>query len=90
MRAPGDPLRGTGPLPSEPVLTAGAIGSVTTSIIAVMVAFAFPLTDDQQVAILGLVTVLAPLVMAVIHRRTVYAPESVRLLLETERDRPRP
>lgn len=55
----------------EPVITVGSVGAFVAAVIAVLVAFGVPLTDDQQKAILGLVSVVAPIVVAVIARRFV-------------------
>lgn len=55
----------------EPVLTVGGIGAAAAAILALLVAFGVPLTDDQQTAILGVVAVAAPVIVAVIARRFV-------------------
>lgn len=66
--------------PGEPLLTVGGVGSLVTAIIAALVAFAVPLSQTQQVAILGLVVALAPFLIAVVGRRRVWSPDSVRAL----------
>lgn len=66
----------------EPVLTVGGIGAAAAAVLALLVAFGVPLTDDQQTAILGVVAVIAPVVVAVIARRfvtPVSSPQSFNL-----------
>ena len=53
---------------TEPALTAGTITSAVTAVLSLLVAFGLGLTDDQQTAILGVVAVLAPLVVAIVTR----------------------
>ncbi len=70
-----------GELPTEPVLKAG-FGSGVASLVALLVAFNVPLSSAQQLAIVGVVATLAPVVSALLTRRKVWSAESVRLLLE--------
>lgn len=56
---------------TEPVVTVGSIGAAAAAVLALLVAFGAPLTDDQQVAILGVVAVAAPVVVALVARRMV-------------------
>lgn len=72
-------------LPEEPLLGVGTITGLASAVIAVLVAFAVPLSQGQQVAILGLVAVVAPLVVAGVARRKVFAPATVRTLLANRR-----
>ena len=67
--------------PQEPLLTVGAITAVATALVGALVAFGLPLSNDQQAALLGLVAVVAPLVVAVWGRTRVYAPATVRALV---------
>ena len=55
----------------EPAITIGTISAAVSAIIALLVAFGVPLTEDQQIAILGVVAALGPIVAAVITRRFV-------------------
>lgn len=55
---------------APPVITAASITSVTTAIIALLVAFGVPLTLDQRTAILGVVAVAGPIVVGWIGART--------------------
>lgn len=53
---------------NEPAVTTGTIVAIVSALIAVIVAFGLPLTDEQQNAIIGAVSVIAPLVVAVVVR----------------------
>lgn len=55
----------------EPVLTAATIAALVTAVVALLKAFGVPLTNDQAVAITGVVGVVAPLVAAFVARRRV-------------------
>lgn len=72
----------------EPLLTVGAIGTIVTAGLAVGVAFGLPLTAEQRTAILALVAAAAPLAVAAIGRGRVYAPATVRALLQSARRGP--
>lgn len=66
---------------TEPSVIVGTITGAAAAVIAVLVAFGVPITDDQRTALLGLVAVLAPVIAAVIIRGKVYAPETVQRLV---------
>lgn len=53
-----------------PVVTVGVVTGLVTAFLALLVAFGVSLTGDQQTAILGLVSVVAPLVVAYVGNRT--------------------
>ena len=55
----------------EPVLTAATISSAVVALLALLVAFGIDLTKEQQAAILGVVAVAAPLIVAAVSRRKV-------------------
>lgn len=55
----------------EPLITAATITALVTAVIALLVAFGVPMSDDQQAAILGLVAVLAPVVVGLLARAKV-------------------
>ncbi len=77
-----------GPLPNEPLLKTGGVGTVIGSVLALLVVFdVVHLTYTQQVVVLGAAATLAPVVTALIGRLRTYGPDTVRLLLRTERDR---
>ncbi len=84
---PAAPPLDDGPQPQEPVLKSGTIGTAAASVMTLLVVFSVPLNKAQQVAILGVIASVLPLVMAFIHRRRVFSPESVRLLMRSERDK---
>lgn len=52
----------------EPLISISSIVAGATAIIALLVAFGVPLTEDQKVAILGFVGVLAPVIVALVTR----------------------
>ncbi|WP_431976193.1 hypothetical protein [Micromonospora haikouensis] len=66
---------------SEPLVTVGTITAGATAVIATTIAFGVPLSTDQRTALLGLVAVFAPLVVAMIGRGRVYSPATVARLL---------
>ncbi|NBE80298.1 hypothetical protein [Micromonospora rubida] len=63
--------------PSEPLLSVGTITAAVTAVIALLTAYGLPVSDGQQSAILGVVAVLAPLVVAAIARGRVWSPATV-------------
>jgi len=52
----------------EPLFTVATITAAVTAVLALLAAFGLDLTGDQRTAILGVVAVLAPLVVATIAR----------------------
>lgn len=64
------PARAQSPV-SEPIVTTGWISALVTAVIGLLVAFGLPLTDEQQVAVLGLTAVVAPIIVALVGRRSV-------------------
>jgi hypothetical protein len=70
---------------SEPLWSVGSITAAVTAIIALLAAFGLDISDDQQSAILGVVAVAAPLVVAALSRGRVYSPATVARLLRTRR-----
>lgn len=75
-----------GTLPREPLLAAGGWATAAGALITALVAFGLHISHDQQVAVLGLIATVGPIVFALVSRRGVYAPETVRQLL-LQRDR---
>lgn len=66
---------------TEPLLSVGGITAAATAAVGLVAAFGLPISDEMRAAILGLVAVAAPLVVAFIARRKVYAPATVAKLL---------
>lgn len=66
---------------TEPLVTVGSLTAAATALLALLVAFGLDLSADQQSAILGVVAVVAPIVVAVVGRRRVYSPATVARLL---------
>jgi hypothetical protein len=74
--------------PSEPLLTRGFLLGGIASVLTLLTAFAVPLSQGQQGAILGVSAFAVPVVLAVIARRKVFSPEAVRRIVRAERRRP--
>ena len=64
--------------PSEPLAKVGGITALVTAVIALLVSFGLHLTHAQVIAILGVVSVLAPIVTTVWGRLKVWSPASAR------------
>ncbi|MFF3853694.1 hypothetical protein [Micromonospora sp. NPDC002575] len=79
------PVPAHAPAASEPLLTVGGVTAAGAAVLSLLVAFGLPVSDDQQTALLGLVAVLAPLVVAVLARGRVYSPATVADLLARHR-----
>ncbi|TDC81915.1 hypothetical protein E1193_13515 [Micromonospora sp. KC606] len=73
------------PAVTEPLITVGTVTAGVTALIALLVAFGLPVSDDQQTAILGVVAVVAPLVVSTWGRGRVYSPATVARLLDQRR-----
>lgn len=67
--------------PHEPLLSTGSVVAVVTGILAVLVAFGLNISDDLRGAILTIVGVLAPIVVALIGRTKVFSPATVRAMV---------
>ncbi len=76
------------PQPSQPLLKVGAITAAAAAVIALLVAFHVVHFDDGQTkAILGLVAILAPVVVALVGRLHVFSPATVKEIVLAERAR---
>ena len=53
---------------NEPLVTLASITAGATALLALLVAFGIPITQEQQIAILGVVAVAAPFVVAFVGR----------------------
>lgn len=73
------------PASAQPLLSVGTITAIGTALVGALVAFGLDLTDDQQSAILAVLGVAAPIVVALWGRRRVYAPATVARLLAARR-----
>lgn len=71
--------------PSEPLISVGGITAAVTAVIGLLVAYGLHISDGQQSAILGVVAVLAPLIVALLGRRRVFSPATVARLLSRRR-----
>ena len=56
---------------TEPAAIVGAITAAAAAIVALIVAFGVPVTDEQQAAILGVVAVAAPIIGTIVTRHFV-------------------
>lgn len=65
----------------EPALTVGGVSAAVGAVLTLLIAFGVDLTETQTKAILGVVLVAGPLVVAAITRAKVYAPATVARLL---------
>jgi hypothetical protein len=65
----------------EPLLSVGWITAAAGALIGLAVAFGMDLTQAQTGAVLTLATVLAPMIVAGVGRRHVYAPSTVRAMV---------
>lgn len=64
--------------PREPLLNVGTVVTLCTAILGALVAWGVKISDDQQAALLALLAVLAPIIVALIGRTKVWSPASVR------------
>ena len=62
----------------EPANLVGTITAAVTAGIALLVAYGFDISTEQQVAILGVVAVIAPVIAGIITRSKVYSPASAQ------------
>lgn len=68
----------TGLTASEPALTWGGIVAAIAAALVVAKAFGLPLTEEQENAVLQFLTILGPIITAVIIRQSVFAPDTVQ------------
>lgn len=61
-------------LQKEPSAIIGSIVAIVTAILALLVAYGFNVSQEQQAAILGVTAVVAPLVASLIIRFNVFSP----------------
>lgn len=71
--------------PKEPLITVGTITAIVTTGLALLVAYGINVNNNQQAAILGVIAVLAPIVVAVVGRLKVWSPQSVRAVVQQAR-----
>lgn len=62
---------------NEPVVSAAVITGIVGGILRLLIAFGIDITSEQVEAIVDLVTLLAPIVGALIARRFVYSQKTV-------------
>jgi hypothetical protein len=69
----------------EPLLGVGTIVTGITGLLDLAVLFGVHLSNAQEAAILAVVTLLAPILVALIGRKRVWSPVSVNKLLAAQR-----
>ena len=67
--------------PREPLVSVGLITAAAAALLATLVAFGLNLSQVQTGAVLTLVTIAAPLIVAAVGRRKVFAPATVRTMV---------
>lgn len=67
---------------SEPALTYGTIVAAIAAAFTVAKTFGLPLTEDQENAILQFLTILGPIITAVIIRQKVYSPDTTQKIAD--------
>ncbi len=70
--------------PSEPVLSAASLVTVGVAVLALLTAFAVPVSDDQQAAILGAIAVVAPVILGLVARAKAWSPFTVGATVRAE------
>ena len=75
---------------SEPLLSVAGVTAAIAAGISLAVSFGFELTEDQQLSLMALTAVLAPLAVALIARKRVYSPASVDAIEQRALDTPAP
>lgn len=66
---------------TEPALSAGAVAAAIGAVLTLLMSFGVDLTESQTKAILGVVLIAGPVVVAAVIRARVYAPATVARLL---------
>jgi len=67
---------------TEPLFNRALVVTVATLILDAVVAFGVPISNDQRAAIIAVVSVIAPIVLAAWARSHVYSPAKVVQLVE--------
>ena len=62
---------------NEPLWTVSGITAAAAAILTTLAAFGLPLSDTQTEAIMGLIAVAAPLIVAAVARAKVSSPATV-------------
>lgn len=71
--------------PKEPLIGVAAVTAFVTSAIVLFVAYGAQISDDRQAAILGIIAPAAVIVTALWSRLKVYAPRTVRRMIQQAR-----
>lgn len=73
--------------PREPLLSVGTFTAAAAAIVGAAVVFGVDLSPEQTGAILALIGVVAPLVVAFVGRLKVFAPATVRSMVKAAETR---
>lgn len=65
-----------GAMQTEPAGMVATITGAVTAVIALLVAYGFDISNEQQVALLGVVAVIAPVIAGIVTRSKVASPAS--------------
>lgn len=71
--------------PSEPLAGVAGVSALAVAAIALLVAFGVPVSDDQRLAIVGVIATGAPIVTVLWARRRVFSPRTVAQLVTKAR-----
>ena len=69
--------------PTQPLVTVGTITAIGAAVVGTVVAFGANLSTVQTGAILTLIGVVAPIVVAIWGRSKVYSPATVRAMVKS-------
>lgn len=68
----------TGAKNTEPATLTGTITAAAGAVITLLVAFGLNLSEEQSVAIMGVVIIAAPIIQGIVTRGQVYSPSTVQ------------
>lgn len=68
----------TGIMKEEAAISVGSITAAVTAVLALLVAYGFDISQEQQTALLGVVAVLAPVIVGIVTRSKVYSEASAQ------------
>lgn len=73
----------TGAMKTEPAISVASITAAVTAIIALLVAYGFDISGEQQTALLGVVAVIGPVIVGIVTRSKVYSEASAQKAANT-------
>lgn len=66
----------------EPLITTGTITTIVAALLVFLKEMGVPISDAQQDAIRNLVAVLTPIILALIARQFVFAPDTAKAIAQ--------